>query len=550
LNQNLNKFRKGGEVLTYSDRDLLVATQIAYYNFDKDTFRGKKGNATLKELLDDPGKIVFNQLKSNLNKAKTPLDISRAQSAIKLYNEIDSGDSKYSNWIIKKVNDDNRNSGFYGCLIETSPDSAIVGFRGSESMEGDQLQKDWINNDLGLLDSKGTDQQKVAESFMNDINSEYKYSNYATTGHSLGGNLSEHATITAPTAMKDKISQCLSFDGPGFSDEYIKDHADQISQVQGKITHYQWSFVGALLSQIPGENYKSIMTKDEVYGKYDIGSLTQKHDTSFVDFYGNVRVMPGVMDNFARSIGKLSREIDSCPSEVGNALIWGINGIIAMPDNEKKLAATAIIVELAMFALTHPITTAVGVVAIAALAVIGYIDSDFYGKTLIPFITGTVSIAIDIGKAVADGVASVVKEILLASNMAADLVNKLVNGVAVAINGLVSWANKTFNEGYKYACANPYIVVNTDKLRIYANRLIAVNRKVANLNRRLDALYSRIGWDALYSEAGLENLLRLFETDVFTEYSWRINQCINYLSETAEAFDNAESRILVQLSKV
>lgn len=70
---------------------------------------------------------------------------------------------------------------------------------------------------------------------MKYINEEYDYENYATSGHSLGGNLSAHAGLTAPEEMRNKITQCYSFDGPGFSNEYIAEHQDEIEAFGTKL---------------------------------------------------------------------------------------------------------------------------------------------------------------------------------------------------------------------------------------------------------------------------------------------------------------------------
>lgn len=143
---------------------------------------------------------------------------------------------------------------------------------------------------------------------MKYINEEYDYENYATSGHSLGGNLSAHAGLTAPEEMRNKITQCYSFDGPGFSNEYIAEHQDEIEAFGTKITHYQWSLVGELLYHLPGEKFKTIKTKDEVYGKNDMQSLTQKHDTCFVEFDENGNVISGEMDVLAATVGRLSKQ--------------------------------------------------------------------------------------------------------------------------------------------------------------------------------------------------------------------------------------------------
>jgi len=78
------------------------------------------------------------------------------------------------------------------------------------------------------------------------------------------------------------------------------------------------------------------------------------------------------------------------------------------------------------------------------------------------------------------------------------------------------------------------IVVNTYTLRQYANRLDAVNRRIVNLDKRLDLLYNKVG---------LLGLFNLIQADILTGYSYRLSRCQNYLNQTASDFDGVE-RIL------
>lgn len=296
----------------YSDRDLIVATQIAYYNFSPEILKNDYSNITLRELLLTDS-YVIDKLYEKLDKAKEKghsLKIERAENAINLYNEIVSIGSKYGKWIMKDIGDDNVNSGFYSCLIETSMDSAIIAFRGSESEE--QFAKDWIGADMGLIRTSLTRQQAMASLYMEYIHYYYGYKNYATTGHSLGGNLSVHAAITAPFNLQRSISQVMNYDGPGFSEEYLQDiaYSQGIKDMGEKIIHYQWSMVGALLYQIPDSLYLPVLTVKEIYQRHDLDSLIQRHDTSFVRYDDNGMLIPADMDGFARYIGKFSRRFN------------------------------------------------------------------------------------------------------------------------------------------------------------------------------------------------------------------------------------------------
>lgn len=73
--------------------------------------------------------------------------------------------------------------------------------------------------------------------------------------------------------------------------------------------------------------------------------------------------------------------------------------------------------------------------------------------------------------------------------------------------------------------------VDTYKLTQYAQRLSRVNSRIANLDRRLDSLYWRVG---------LVGLWNLIIADSLTGYSWRLDRCKSYLEQTALEYDVVE----------
>jgi hypothetical protein len=206
--------------MAYSDQDLFTVSQLAYYEISEKDINDLKDRGlepTLGNLLKNEIELS-NDLKKDLEiakKTKDPIVINKAQGDLDLYNQLTDPDSKYNNWKVVNVRDYNDESGFYGLLIETSPNNAIVGFRGSES-KGNQFEKDWENTDFKMLnEGVGVEQQKNAADYMQFINDKYHYDEYATAGHSLGGNLSFFAAITAPPEMREKIIRALNGDGPG-----------------------------------------------------------------------------------------------------------------------------------------------------------------------------------------------------------------------------------------------------------------------------------------------------------------------------------------------
>ncbi len=170
------------------------------------------------------------------------------------------------NWKVLETIDDEDfgGSGMYGCLIDKGDGTCAIVFRGTV-LDEDPLEKiedgiqDIFGADLGLVNNGETDQQIMARLFTEEMYKKYggRFKEFTFVGHSLGGNLAEHALITAPPELQAK-SSAVSLDGPGFSARYIAEHAAEIEAVKGKLDRYQWSFVGACLNTLPGERYENL----------------------------------------------------------------------------------------------------------------------------------------------------------------------------------------------------------------------------------------------------------------------------------------------------
>lgn len=291
----------------YSDYDLMVATQIAYYDFTQEQLDAYGQGATVREMLNSG--FTFRELENKVNQADSELKKLMAQRDLELYKMVVSDASKYGNWRVINVKNTNQETGFYGVLLETDPEHAIIGFRGSESTDYNQVLKDWINADFGLLMARDTLQQKNAAEYMAQINQNYDYLYYAVTGHSLGGNLAEHAAIAAPDDMRGKIRQAVSFDGPGYSGEYILRNQELIEKVCFPVTHYRWSLIGALLTQPSCVASKIIMVTDDIRGNTDKEALYMRHATPFIQWNGEL-VQDGNEDILSLAMGKWSRSVD------------------------------------------------------------------------------------------------------------------------------------------------------------------------------------------------------------------------------------------------
>ncbi len=141
---------------------------------------------------------------------------------------------------------------------------AVVAFRGTASEE-------WKDNFTGgslteTSDTVSTIQQQNALEWYQGLNKD-DFSYITITGHSKGGNKAKYITL-----MDNTVDRCISFDGQGFSDEFIETYQDNIAQNQDKIINHNvnYDYVNILLNDVGERIY---------YEGYDIeeGGFLENH---------------------------------------------------------------------------------------------------------------------------------------------------------------------------------------------------------------------------------------------------------------------------------
>lgn len=280
-----------------SDIRMMIATQVSYLDGKPGVMAGDLVARTIAAYAEE----------DNLpERERKQLETARyVQSQIEKHRLNDC-----CRWVIREIDDDNTKSGFYGCLIDTRDGGSIVGMRGSESFDRKQVLHDWVEADAGLMNSTETRQQCRAAEFARHLYHVYgaAYDGYSFAGHSLGGNLAEHAAVTAPAGMS--IRRCVNLDGPGFSGEYIDLHRNDIAQRCRYIDHYQYSLVGTLLTPLPGTNYQTIAAHNDKDSK-GLSAFIVRHHTRNIEFNGNGQVKPGKRDAVSMITDPLSKDLDA-----------------------------------------------------------------------------------------------------------------------------------------------------------------------------------------------------------------------------------------------
>lgn len=175
---------------------------------------------------------------------------------------------------------------------------AVVAFRGTASNE-------WVDDFVGAntVDSL---QQINALEWYKSVYEKLHLENYTVTviGHSKGGNKAKYITI-----LNDTPARCVSFDGQGFSDEFIAHYRKRILKRQDLIENHNidFDYVNILMNDIGKKTYYVGFD----YGKF--GFAESHSPNTFFDFKENgeysMKVNPNgqrpemqIMDQFINSM--------------------------------------------------------------------------------------------------------------------------------------------------------------------------------------------------------------------------------------------------------
>lgn len=157
-------------------------------------------------------------------------------------------DPQLSNVQIKSSFIDTSNGDGRCLLVDPSTNEAVVAFRGTGGGE-------WKDNFIAgtTMDGGATvsPQQQKAVDYVNSLDLS-GYDTVTVTGHSKGGNKAKLAALEC-----DQVDRCVSFDGQGFSDEFLEAHKDEIARNQHKIENHNadGDYVNILLNDIGETTY-------------------------------------------------------------------------------------------------------------------------------------------------------------------------------------------------------------------------------------------------------------------------------------------------------
>lgn len=198
---------------------------------------------------------------------------------------------------------------------------AVVVFKGTES------SAEWSDNFLGG-NVTDTPHQENALEWYQDAYGKNGLDRYevTVTGHSKGGNKAKYIAL-----LDGSVDHCVSFDGQGFSDEFMEKYAGQIASRQSVIENHNvdYDYVNLLLNDV-GE---TTFYKGHDYG--DGGFLENHCPNTFMNFDGDgngnftLTVNPdGQAPEMQALDAFLNNMLRSLPEDQQNNVLTMVNAIV------------------------------------------------------------------------------------------------------------------------------------------------------------------------------------------------------------------------------
>lgn len=208
---------------------------------------------------------------------------------------------------LKLHNLKNTNDGFRAaCFIDDQLNSTVV-FRGTSSKE------EWDDNGNGAYEYDTKDQER-ALFYINDL----EFDNITVTGHSKGGNKAQYVSVLSP-----KIKRCISVNGQGFSNEFIKKYSEDIENNKYKIVsiNCKYDYVNCLLNTIASQiHYISTEFQINPFFYHKCNILLDKHGN--LGSESNRAFFSEIINDFSTSI------VSDLPNEIRRLVMESLMSLI------------------------------------------------------------------------------------------------------------------------------------------------------------------------------------------------------------------------------
>lgn len=214
-------------------------------------------------------------------------------------------------------------TGNKGCVLcDPFTNEAIVAFAGTGNGEWKDNFQAGTYTDNGQGDNTISVQQQKAIDYVNSLDLS-QYDSVTVTGHSKGGNKAKICAL-----LCDDVDRCVSFDGQGFSDEFMEAHRDDIAQNQHKIQNHNVDadYVNILLNDVGETTYYKGQRTDGDFLKNHCPAafLTNDGQMEVGEQDATMKEMDQFVQSLLRSVDpKKKADLLECYGEIADALFRG-----------------------------------------------------------------------------------------------------------------------------------------------------------------------------------------------------------------------------------
>lgn len=448
-----------------------------------------------------------------------------------------------------------------GCTFRDADGNYYVTFRGT----GDGR---WPDNGNGMT-APSTEMQEAAKAYFDEMAKKYFIDANANgnqifvTGHSKGGNEAQYVYMASE--YEYLIDYCFSYDGQGFSGSAVENFKERYGpDYYEKISH-MYSICGKDdyvhdlgYVVIPEKNTYFLETSGEGFESlHALDNMLNDDDGNFVGLQW--AIVDGEITNGEQGdIGKLAKKISEAMMELDSENLNGaaiaVMSIIDPYSNDEilgnievswtdyvDLAAHGIPTVIETLFMTQEGQEILDKLIVSAAEWLnnkwgpgGVIGGFAIGSAIIACIVAPLVLDVVVLAKILDSMIDKINRLIEVTKKIKDCISKIKDATVVTINKIIAKI-KSLSPGSKYATSNPQIILDTYKLKNYAQKLQSINRRISNIDSRLDALYWRVG---------LLGLWNLMQADALTGYSWRISRCASYLNDTASDFESVENNLI------
>lgn len=233
-----------------TDAQLLLLSNLVYtdyvYDYDKDEKVYTCNNKTISDIIDDVSKHI------SRDKNSQAMSWEEWQEVLELIKK----DPELMSLKISHIKYDKATGARMVCFYDEKQKQPYAVFKGTGMYE-------WKDNVLGGYQEE-TSQQRQALEWIESL----PYNNIIVSGHSKGGNKAQFVAY-----LSEKVTKCVSFDGQGFSEEFINKYWAEVQMNKNKITCYaaENDFVNIFL------NWIDLGERRIFVPGYKCGSFAQNH---------------------------------------------------------------------------------------------------------------------------------------------------------------------------------------------------------------------------------------------------------------------------------